>query len=103
MACQDIPIRQSVRGTLPCQEMDGRSRLSVELRFDPSNLSDRHQIGRRFSSLGENSQSKWLREIVSLDVCVLGRAAEGLLLTLAFDGTVELAELFREGAVGQQR
>ena len=41
---------------LPCQEMDGRSRLSIYLRFDPSNLSDYHQIGRRFPSHGEKSQ-----------------------------------------------
>jgi hypothetical protein len=65
-------------GALLCQEMDGRSRLSMELRFDPSNLSDYHQIGRRFPSLGENSRSLWLREIVSRDVCLLRRAAEGL-------------------------
>ena len=57
LACQDIPIRQSVQGVLPSQEMNGRSRLSSERRVDPSNLSDHHQIGRRFHSHGEKSRS----------------------------------------------
>jgi hypothetical protein len=65
--------------------MDGRSRLSAELRFDPSNLFDHHQIGRRFFSLSENSRLLLLREIVSLDVCLWRRAAEGLLFNGMFE------------------